>query len=80
MASQEWSIISGVCTTPGAEGIPTYGVRVTYAEGTWEWVDVDIDPMLVRRLVERCNRVQPEPCHFADVVLDFIEEHAAGEL
>ncbi len=78
MEKQRWEVVPGVCGTPGAEGIATYGVRVIYDGGTWQWSDVDTDPKVVRRLIQRLNRAQPEPCHFAEIVLDFIEETAAN--
>ena len=80
MEQQIWMITSGVCTTPGAEGVPTYGVRVTYPGGAWAWADVDTDIAVVQVLADRLNRLQPEPCHFADMVLDFIEEYAVAGL
>ena len=80
MAAQIWTVVAGTCGTHGAEGIPTYGVQVTYADCTWTWADVDLDPAVAQRLADRLNRVQPAPCHFADMVLDFIQECAAAEL
>ena len=73
---EQWVIIGGWCATEGAEDQPTYGVRC----GTWEWADVDTDPAVVRRFVDRLNALQPEPCHYADMVLDFIEECAGADL
>ena len=80
MVQQEWEVIPGICATPGAEGRATYGVRVTYPGGQWQWVDVDVDAAVVQRLAVRLNEAQPEPCHFAAMVLDFIEECAAPNL
>ena len=72
---QRWKITEGVCTTSGAEGYPTYGVAVTLPGGeVWSWADVDVDPSVVRLLVDRLQAAQPQPCHFRDLVLDFIEE------
>ena len=74
---QQWQLTRGVCGTPGAEGIPTYGVRVRCPDGrVWAWPDVDVDPAVADRLVARLQEIQPEPCHFAELVLDFIEEQA----
>ena len=76
---QDWELIEGACSTPGAEGITTYGVRVTYPDGTmWEWADVDVDKAVTRRLLERLRHLSPERCHLKEMVLDFIEE-VAGE-
>lgn len=58
----------------------TYGVAVTYPGGSWSWPDVDTDAALVDRLVARLNEVQPQPCHFADLVLDYVEECACPNL
>lgn len=80
MEEQKWIRTCGLCGTQGAEDVPTYGVRVEYPGGLWAWVDVHTDPAVVQRLVDRLNAVQPEPCHFADVVLDYIEECAAADL
>ena len=75
---QRWSVIKGICVTSGAEGIPTYGVQVALPSGdTWRWEDVDVDPAMVAVLADRLQTIQPERCHFEDLVLDFIEEMAA---
>ena len=77
---EKWSVIDDFCITQGAEHRPTYGVRCSYAGGVWTWPDVDVDAAVVQVLVDRLNAVQPEPCHFAEMVLDFIEECAAPDL
>ena len=74
---QEWSVIESECQTAGAEGYPVYGVAVRLSDGgTWSWADVDTDRRVAQRLAERLQCAQPEPCHFRDLVLDFIEEMA----
>lgn len=74
---QEWSVMEGWCATAGAEGYPVYGVAVRMPDGsTWSWADVDTDRSAAQRLAERMQCAQPEPCHFRDLVLDFIEEMA----
>ena len=74
---QCWRMTEGACATPGAEGCPVYGVAVTLPDGrVWAWADVDTDPAVVQRLVCRLQRLQPDPCLFRDLVLDFIEEMA----
>lgn len=76
-----WELMNGVCTTPGAEGTPVYGVRVRCRDGSvWSWSDVDTDPAVVRRLVERLQAAQPERCHYAELVTDYIEEVAGAIL
>ena len=79
MNEDEWELVQGVCATPGAEGVPVYGVRVRCRDGSaWVWSDVDVDPAVVRRLVARLQAAQPERCHYADLVADYIEETAGG--
>lgn len=80
MNEQNWTITYGWCCTQGAEDVPSYGVRVHYPDGVWEWSDVDTDRAVAQALADRLNQVQPAPCHFADMVLDFIEEHATADL
>ena len=75
---QNWTVIEGRCATDGAEGYPTYGVRMTASDGScWEWEDVDTDPAVAAALACRLQAIRPEPCHFQELVLDFIEEMAA---
>ena len=76
----EWSVIRGVCTTPGAEGTATYGVRAVCADRVWQWPDVDVDPAVTAALAHRLGALQPDPCHFTELVLDYIEERATAEL
>ena len=80
MARQNWIVIPGVCSTPGAEGTPTYGVQMIGEGRPWTWLDVDLDPAVAQLLADRLNRLQPEPCHFTEMVLDFIEERATVEM
>ena len=76
-----WKLIRGVSSTHGAEGAAVYGVRAEQADGTaWEWADVDVSPQTVTILVERLNEAQPEPCHYAEIVEDFIQEQSIGAL
>lgn len=75
---QQWSVIEGECQTHGAEGVPTYGVQgILPCGAVWRWPDVDVDFAVAARLAQRLQEVQPEPCHFEDMVSDFIEEIAA---
>ncbi len=81
MTEEEWRLVRGVCATPGAEGVPVYGVAVCRRDGgTWCWPDVDTDRAVVSRLVERLQTAQPEPCHYAEMVLDYIHEVAGTTL
>lgn len=80
MKQEKWTVIRSACVTQGAEGIPTYGVRCDAPDGVWTWPDVDTDPAVAGVLAARLNEVQPESCHYAEMVLDFIEERAGGNL
>ena len=74
---QIWQVTQDVCRTDGAEGCPVYGVQGILPDGTvWAWADVDTDRRVVECLACRLQRLQPSPCHFSDLVLDFIEEQA----
>ena len=77
MEQDEWELVHSICATPGAEGAVVYGVAVRCRDGgVWSWPDVDLDPAVVSRLVTRLQRVQPERCHYEEMVLDYIEEVA----
>lgn len=76
MKRKNWRVVCSVCSTDGAEGIPVYGVRCR----DWAWPDVDTDRAVAQRLADRLNAAQPEPCHYADMVLDFIAECAEADL
>ena len=74
---QIWRVTQDVCRTDGAEGCPVFGVQVTLPDGTvWSFADVDTDCEMAQCLAHRMQHLQPSPCHFADLVLDFIEEQA----
>ena len=74
---QHWRVTEGVCATVGAEGYPTYGVAVTLPDGSeWGWSDVDTDLAVAAALACRLQAIQPQQCHFRELVLDFIEEMA----
>lgn len=74
---QHWRRIEGRMDSDGAEGFLTFGVQVVCSDGTvWQWPDVDPDPLVVDRLVARLQSAQLEPCHWEDMVLDFIYETA----
>ena len=74
---QMWRVTQGVCRTDGAEDCPVFGVQVTLSDGAvWSWTDVDTDRRIAESLACRLQSLQPSPCHFADLVLDFIEEQA----
>ena len=77
MEQQEWEVTESVCETPGAEGVSVYGVAVRYGDGCrWAWPDVDVERAVASRLAARLQTVQPERCHFEELVLDYIQEMA----
>lgn len=76
MKREKWTIVYSACSTDGAEGMPVYGVQCS----DWSWPDVDTDRAVAQRLADRLNTLQPEPCHYADMVLDFIAECAMADL
>lgn len=74
---QQWTVTDGVSSSEGAEGYPVYGVQVTLPDGTvWGWPDVDVDRAVAQGLACRLQALQPEACHFRELVLDYIEEMA----
>ena len=74
---QQWTVTEGVSYSEGAEGYPVYGVQVTLPDGsTWGWPDVDVERAVAERLVCRLQALQPEACHFRELVLDYIQEMA----
>ena len=74
---QQWTVTEGISRSEGAEGYPVYGVQVTLPDGsTWGWPDVDVDVAVVERLACRLQALQPERCHFRELVLDYIQEMA----
>lgn len=74
---QQWRVTEGTCETDGAEGYPTYGVAATLPDGGWwAWADVDTDRAIASVLAWRLQAAQPDPHHFRELVLDFIEEMA----
>ncbi len=80
MNNQNWTVIRGFCGTEGAEHVPAYGLLCEYSDGVWRWPDVDVDEAVVQLLADRLNVIQPAACHFTDIVLDYIEDRAAGDL
>ena len=76
---QRWTVTEGVSSSEGAEGYPVYGVQVTLPDGTeWGYPDVDVERAVAEQLAHRLQALQPEACHFRDLVLDYIEEMAGN--
>lgn len=77
-AIQQWTVVSGRCATQGAEGERVFGVQLqSDAEVLWMWPDVDPNYRVVEALRTRLEKSRPEPCHWAEIVEEFISE-AAG--
>lgn len=76
---RQWGICpqyTRICTvyrSPDGKNVKTYGVEMVSAEGTVEFPDVDLSAAAVDRLVRRLRVHRVEPCHFRDVVMDYIE-------
>ena len=71
--AQRWQVIHGVCATHGGEGVTVYGVQVVCADGrVWRWADVSADREAVTRFAALMEQVQPEPCHWAELVEDCV--------
>ncbi len=76
-AEQRWERIAGVCETPGGEGAPVWGVQVRWGEMVpWVYPDVSTQATEAQELAERLQRAQPEPCHWQDIVEEYIHEIA----
>ncbi len=76
MAEKEygtWEMITSVCVTPGAEGKTVYGVLYQDEEQVFGFPDVDASPTAVEILLECLRRERPEPCHFKEIITDFID-------
>lgn len=68
--------ICTVYTSPDGERVWTYGVEMVSREQVAEFPDVAADAEAVDRLIDRLQQCDVAPCHFHDVVKDFIEEVA----
>lgn len=70
---QRCQVTEGVCETPGGEGAAVYGVGVRCADGTgMVWSDVAADYEAASRLAQRLQQAQSEPCHWQELVEDYI--------
>ena len=72
----QYTRICTVYCSPDGEHVKTYGVEMTSAEGDVEFPDVDLSASAVDRLVTLLRECRVEPCHFRDVVTDYIEQLA----
>lgn len=68
--------ICTVYTTPDGESVRTYGIELTAGGQVAEFPDIDLSSAVVERLIDRLRTNAVEPCHFCDVVRDYIEERA----
>ena len=59
-------------TLSGGESISTYGVEMMSCDGIEPFPDVSVDAAEVQRLVDLLRDNAVEPCHFRDVVTDYI--------
>ena len=79
MRQSEYPIYRKICTTytsPDGESTWTYGVELVSAGKVVEFPDIALSSAAVERLIDRLRINAVEPCHFFDVVQDYIEECA----
>ena len=75
----QWRVVEGVCTTPGGEGAVVYGVQVTDENGGIHcWADVSAQREDVVRFAARMQAGQPAPCHWEELVTDYITALSMG--
>ena len=73
MSEWYWEVIEGRCKADGADGGAVYGVQVRKdGEVRWTYVDVDTDRQRVETLAARLQHAQAEPCHWEELVEDWI--------
>lgn len=68
--------ICTVYTSPDGESVWTYGVEMVSGGNVVEFPDVALSSSAVERLIDRLQTNEVEPCHFCDVVRDYIGELA----
>ena len=64
-----------VCTSLALSqsvSIPTYGIEMIVGERVERFLDVSVEAAEVRRLIDLLEKQRIEPCHFRDVVNDYI--------
>lgn len=78
-AEQQWQVVKGVCETDGGEGVDVYGVQVTCPDGScWRFADVTDSADEAERLADLLQQSCPHPCHWQDVVEDYIAALSMG--
>lgn len=71
-----WKITQDICCADGAPAVPVYGVCACRdGQVVWGFPDVDTHRYRVEMLLDRLMSARPEPCHWQEIVEDFI---AAG--
>ena len=74
--SAEYTRIRTLYCSPDGERVWTYGVEMVSQGRTETFADVDLSVEAVDRLVALLQTYRVEPCHFRDVVSDYIEQLA----
>ncbi len=74
--SAEYTRIRTIYCSPDGERVWTYGVKMVLQETVEAFPDVDLSAEAVDRLVALLQTHRVEPCHFRDVVTDYIEQLA----
>ena len=70
-----WEITRNICRADGAGQHVAYGLLVRQEERTvWSFPDIDSNRLTVERLAHRLQAACPEPCHWQEIVEDYIAE------
>ncbi len=74
--SAEYTRIRTMYCSPDGERVWTYGIAMVSREAVETFPDIDLSAAAVDRLVVLLQKHRVEPCHFRDVVTDYIEQLA----
>ena len=66
----KYSLIQGTYTN-GEKTHTGYGIRYS-EDGALSYEDLALDPSVIAKLVELCNKLNLSPAHLGDVVEDFL--------
>lgn len=78
IARPVYTVFRSRCSTPGTDGVTVYGLRITIGNNFIEFADIDPCADRVQALADRLAELDVEPCHYADIVQDYIQELAGG--
>ena len=70
-----WEITRNICRADGVGQHVAYGLQVRREGRTvWNFPDIDGSRRAVERLAHRMQAACPEPCHWQEIVEDYIAE------